>query len=614
MHRSLLAVAALLGMSLGIAHADFIILKVNMGVSPTNVVAPPPKPGDQPGMMGYPGYPGMNPGMYGMYGQPMYGPGGMGSYMLKLKGQPKPEVKIDPRNLMTIVVFFEYSKAVAVPVANLPPGMVITKVRHKWGDTFILNDDKFVQVMPPIKKPTAFQQYENKRKDMGVGKEKSPAKYLELAQFALSHGLHKQCNEVMDELIKMDPKDKELATAVKAFVKVREDLTKQVSRDDGALSWNGLLNYKVDRSAPHYCLLYDAAGPAEVKSRAQRLEQNMEAFYYWFALRGKTLPVPDRRLVAVLIEKPADFRSVHLACGGPAVVADGFYGQRDNIAVFSSNRLDPNSDLFNRHCTELIQQGWDMKNIMNPKLSKPPPGKFTTPQEMAHVHTMAVIKKALEEESEISTTSHEGSRQLLAAIGLLPRSVQVPEWIQFGWASFFETPKYDPITHTGAFWPGTGAPSWTYLVQWKLWEGERQLDDPVEALENVLTDRYFNDAKYARDPMALIKARTYAWALTYYLSQRQLDGLLRYGQELSLLPRDLEFDGDVQLGCFARSFGIAEGKGVNDVKFEALAKDWYKFIGLEPMQVPELLQKAQEVLRERKAKPPLPPAPAPAGK
>jgi len=130
----------------------------------------------------------------------------------------------------------------------------------------------------------------------------------------------------------------------------------------------------------------------------------------------------------------------------------------------------------------------------------------------------------------------------------------------------------------------------------------------------VLTDRYFYDAKYARDPLALIKARMYAWSLTYYLSQRQLDGLLRYGQELSQLPRDLEFDGDVQLGCFARSFGLSEGKdGVNQAKLEGLAKDWYKFIGLEPMQVPELLQQAQQVLKERKAKPPLPPAP-PAGK
>jgi len=612
MHRSLLALAALLTTTIGIAQADYIILKVNMGVSPTNIVAPPPQPGQQPGMMGYPGYPGMYPGMYGMYGQPMYGPG-MGGYGLggiNLGGPAKPEVKIDPRNLMTIVVFFEYTKAERLPpLASVPPNMVITRVRHKWGDTYVLNDDKFIQVMPPLKRPTAFQQYENKRKDVSVGKEKSPAKYLELAQFALSHGLHKQCGEVMDELTKMDPKDKDVAAAVKAFAKARDDLAKEVGKDDPAISWNAQLNYKVDRSTKHYCLLYDTAGPAEVKSRAQRLEQNLEDFYYWFALRGKTLRPPDRRLVAALVEKTVDMKQLYAGCGNPSVVADGFYGQRDNIVVFAANRLDPNSDLFNKHCTELIQAGWNLKDVMNPKVFRPPPGKNQATQEIAHAHTIGLIKKALEEESEIATTSHEGSRQLLTAVGYLPRSVQIPEWIQFGWGAFFETPKYDPITLTGAFWPGTGAPSWTYLVQWKLLEGERQLDDPVEALQNVLTDKYFFEAKQARNPFGMIKARMYAWALTYYLAQRQLDGLIRYGQELAQLPRDLELDGEVQLNCFARALGMADGQGLNQVKFEALAKDWYKFIGIEPLQVPELLTEAQRVMKERKAKP-LPPPPA----
>jgi hypothetical protein len=97
--------------------------------------------------------------------------------------------------------------------------------------------------------------------------------------------------------------------------------------------------------------------------------------------------------------------------------------------------------------------------------------------------------------------------------------------------------------------------------------------------------------------------------LTYYLAQRQLDGLIRYGQELAQLPRDLELDGEVQLNCFARALGMADGQGLNQVKFEALAKDWYKFIGIEPLQVPELLTEAQRVMKERKAKP-LPPPPA----
>jgi len=584
MLRSFLALTALAGITAGLAQADYIIIKVNMAVAPPSAVP-----------LGQPVPPGgvMQPGVR---------PGGPVDPAAKPGEPPAP-----PSDALTTVVFFEYTKPEPVRGVQLPPGMVIVRVAHKWGQSYILNDSKFIQLIPdpakekPIIRPTVLQAFENKKKDVIYGKDKSAAKHLDLAEFALQHGLLKQCAEMMEETAKIETKDPDVLAVLKAFDKVNKDLAQPVSRDDAAIVWKDEFRSKVDRSE-HYCLLSDTIGPAEVKGRLARLENNMKAFYYWFALRGKALPVPDRRLVALVLEKPIEYTQTHRACAAPAEVADGFFSRRDNLLVFSANRLDAVVEPLNRHFNALMRDGWDLKGAVNLKTWKQPRGKNFQPQEAAHANMMGLIKRALEEESEIATTSHQGSRQLLAAIGMLPRGVEIPEWVQFGWPAFFETPKFDPITHTGAFWAGTGAPSWVYMVQWKLWEQDKSLAEPVDALLGVLTDSYFREANQSREPELLLKARAYAWAFTYYLSKRQLDGLIRYGQALNQLPRDLEFDGSVHLNAFARSFGLLDAGGaINQEKLEALARDWYKFMAIEPLPMPELFQEAQRVMKERKA-------------
>lgn len=567
MLRSLLAWSAFFGLAAGLAQANYFMIKVNMGLKPTvkvetvgtTIEVKPVTEKDK-------------------------------------SGQEKP---------LTVVVFVEYTKAAPVTNFPLPAGCYLTEVTHKWGRTYLITDGKHIQIGPegkPIVRPTVFQRYETKRKDLNIAKNKTPQVYLDLAEYALTNGLYTQFQADMADLIKMEPKDGEAAAAVKAYKKVQEDLKKPIARDDLGVSWKDQINGKLDRSE-HYTLIYDSQSPAanvEARNRLARLERNLETFYYWWALRGKALPPPERRLVAVLIEETANFKNNHRAFDSVPLVADGFYARRDNLIVLSNNRVDGPSEPIYRRITELIQGGWDLKNIMSPKWTMPKTIK-AGPLEVAYAQTMALVKKCLDEESEIATASHQGSRQLLAALGMLPRAVEMPEWIQFGYPAFFETPKFDPLIHTGAFWPTTGAPSWTYLVQWKVWEQEKQLEEPEKAIRNVLQDTYFNQAKKDNDDVALLKARTMAWSLTYYLMERQLEGMLRYGEELSKLPRDLEFDGDVHQACFARAFNLAKPDGsIDDVKLDNLAREWYKFIAITPVQMPELLQEATRQLRERK--------------
>ena len=101
----------------------------------------------------------------------------------------------------------------------------------------------------------------------------------------------------------------------------------------------------------------------------------------------------------------------------------------------------------------------------------------------------------------------------------------------------------------------------------------------------------------------MLKARTMAWALTYYLMQRRLDGLTRYCQELATLPRDLEFDEDVLLASFARAFDLVDASKPNEVnpsKFRDLAFDWYHEITNTPIEVPDILKDAKEKSDKRR--------------
>ena len=189
-------------------------------------------------------------------------------------------------------------------------------------------------------------------------------------------------------------------------------------------------------------------------------------------------------------------------------------------------------------------------------------------QKIGEVQTMLIVRKALEEDAERATITHEGTRQLLVAAGLFPRHVNVPEWVLSGLASYFETPIQ-------AVYPGVGLPSWTHLVAFKHLQKTQAFTRPAEVLYNTMTDRYFakarlttNLAKEHNDNDRLAEqahadwelARCTAWALVYYLVKSEringINELIAYGREMNQLPRDLELGEHAAPGL--------RGQGVQD--------------------------------------------------
>lgn len=629
MKRAILAVAVVTAGALSTAHADYVRIRFNLGVTkgegPEQPGGPPGFPGSgmggkmggmgQPGMgqpgagpggiggppgiggpgmgggrPGFPGGMGQGQGMGGM-GQGMGGMGqGQGMGMGMGQGGNQPTATEDDEESTPFYV----EAIIEADHKDIKKNSQLNRyqIKHHWGKTTLHVPQDAVQTDTPQLKETrsrdvsiswyvmdtVAQQFAKRKNDMVTRKEPPDAnQWLDQAEWALRHGLYTEVPKLVAEAAKKDPKNE----IVVAFQKLDAAMKKPLPAEDGSGPLlERLGNYKTRQSA-HYTLLYDVQGDTIADKRLKRMEDTYHAFFYWFALKGKALRVPERRLLAVLVDSKEAYEKLHKhVYDDVEAVADGFHAKRENVSFYCAKRLDDQYDGLST-VTKSFFNTWDRNALLQGK-------GFTNNQpaeQVIRAQTLTLLQQLLEEESEVTSISHEGTKQLLAATGLegthvplLPRTVETPDWIRFGLASFFETPH-------GAFWIGTAAPSWEYLPKFKKRTDPKAKDKekPEDALRHVVTDHGFRTAAAEKDPkLALTRARTMAWSLTYFLANnaRYREGLLRYLQELASLPRDMEFDEDVLLNVFARSFDLMDaGKNeLNTTKFYNLAKEWQENI------------------------------------
>jgi hypothetical protein len=579
----LFAVAILVGGAASFSYADYAIIRAVLGGNrqdPNNPNAPAPPGG--PGAPRGPGGPGGPRGPGGPPQDPsgnIPGAGQMGD--------------VDTAALaVQAVVAFKHK-----------PGDQMNYVETKWttpgtGHNSRLFNDNTNLIVRFYNLQSLHVIFDAKKRNAFKGDRKN---IWELAEWALSHGLYDDFANLMDGLVGSKEEDnannpQELKDAIKAYIAIKAALDKPTEGESRANFWRTRLSARMETSK-HYAVIYTSenANPPEIQGRLTALENHMRAFYYWFALRGHALPVPADKLVAVMLDTPEEFKLQRAVLEDEPLVSDGFYAHRDHICIFSSQRLDAPFQLFERQAQPLWRGAYERSQLLDGtakrKISQTSPGDF------ARLMTMALLEKALEDEGERAAVSHEGSRQLFVATGLVPRTVVMPRWAEFGSAATFETPKGPfpgaPITASVAIFPGVAAPSWAYLRPFKETiksiEGQPNYSSS-ELLKNVITDGAFNRVVSAADRQGLWRARTTAWAAAYYLLKARLPGMLRYYQELSALPRDLEFDDKALLACFARAFDVANvtQDGIDPVKFEQFAKDWISYIMSLPTPAAEL--------------------------
>ncbi|HEY1379638.1 MAG TPA: DUF1570 domain-containing protein [Gemmataceae bacterium] len=598
MKRWLIAVAILVGGTASFSYADYVLIRNILGGKsgdPNNPNNPqnPAGPGGPRGPGGPPPGGPRGPGGPGRPGGPPTPPGGGDDAGIPSLGGGQIS-DIDTAALFVQgVVEFKHK-------AGTPPSYI----HHKWsgtnGSTRLFNDNATVIARNFGFSRTLHETFLARKEAAYKG---GRDRVLELARWALAHGLYDEFAGVMDAMVsqKEDQNNsgpQDFRDAVKAYAEVKAALEKPSEGEARANFWRSRLSARMETSK-HYAVIYTSAtaNPPEVQSRLAALENHMRAFYYWFAANGRVLPVPGDKLVAVMLDTPEEFRKQRAEVEDAPLVSDGFYAHRDHICVFSSQRLDAPFQVFERQVDPIRKQGtyeWAklLDGTAKRHVSQTPPAEF------ARMMTLALLEKALEEEAERAAVTHEGTRQLLVGAGLLPRTVVVPQWAEFGSAAVFETPKGPfpgaPVASAIAIFPGVASPSWAYLRPFK--EEIKQMEEqpttynPSELLKAVVTDRQFNQVISFADRKALYKARTFAWAAAYYLLRARTDGMLKYYAELSALPRDLEMDDKTLLACFARAFDVANATqdGIDPAKFEQLAKDWVSFVKGLPIPAAEL--------------------------
>ncbi len=636
LQRMLLLLAMLLGAST--AHADYVIVRINVNQMNFIPMAPPGFAGGVPGAnvgaipgANVGGLPGANvggvPGALlgglpgniagGALGTPaaafigLFPGGGIGFGGVQPQpGEPNPMpgglpgIMAEDPNAKYITAVLEmrnYSKPVPTPFG------LVFKYDHEWGTNNWL-------LLSPLA-PMFVGQFEAKTFWAELNPELSKAKaaknvddLLHLARRCIAHGKLSTFHRVMEDVVKLDPRH----LNVKNYLKVQRDLAKAPTAEDPAQRelidrWRED-KYRTHTSKKGRYRIYaqivgsDRATEKNIETRLAMFDDVLETFYYFFAAQrdNTMLPAMPKYILPVLLTgSKTELANRRLHWGNEPMTTEGFTPRRDNVIIMPAKVRENDAIFmdFERILDEKIRSANEQfaefgirvtmtkENLLSGKINESKEaGRAAAFIAIAQTAVALWYSQILEAERHAVT--HEGVRQLLTASNMFPRNVQTPDWLVVGLATLLETPA-------GAVHSTIGTPSWTHLVNFKHYRNAKVLENPSQVMQAVVSDKYFHEARRlakladgSPNEKSIIAAReswelasSTSWALVYYLSQsNRLDHFFKYGKELDKLPRDLDLSSAIMEGCLAKAFDIADARDprrINRTRFDALAANWF---------------------------------------
>jgi hypothetical protein len=520
------------------ARANYVIIRVitnNKAAAPaTGSVGTPPGGVPMPGMPPMPGGPGggrpsgagsMPPmpggpgggrpsgaGGSGPGGGRPSGPGGMPPMPggMPPAGAPAaPPIDLGPNDYVMAAIEVKNFK---IFPNRYDPTVPNAFAWHTFGDkdsyALLFQDGRQIQY-GTIKLDTPEEQYAKKNRAM-VGAKRTPDEVLMLAEWCLSVGLVDRCRDCFEELVRRsDSKDvpPRVAKAVAAYRKLAEAMAADVPNVESGRLWSEQTGLQGRATSPHYYLIHPGAGTDEEKAQTAKrlalLENQFRTFFLWFAIKGRALDLPKEKLVAVVVADGIEFGKAQSELGVRNLVSDGFHAKRDNLLILAPKRTDEASRNFASLAGE-VYQSHPKETLLKGKYPAKEIKAQAAHESWARAQTIALVDAALNEEAMRASISHEGTRQLLAGTGLLPRNVQLPEWLQFGLGALFETPKGPFPSETSqvkvAFWGGSGGVNWAWMRHWEeLIAKNKMPDDALETLVNTISDTYFTLANEGKE-------------------------------------------------------------------------------------------------------------------
>jgi hypothetical protein len=535
MRRFLFAAGLLATVAVTEADAGYFVVRIILegggGAGGGDPGAPGGLPGIGPGGEGGPilggqpprgAMPGPGPGMPGMIG-PGAGAGGAGAAH-------------DPTRSVFVVVPVTkspegkgrhfYPKLVPSPTFNPTWNPILS---HPFGTTNLLVDStqiqlyaEFAQVPAATKTRTGLIQ--SRRDDWKRAAADDGPKLLDLVNDALAAGMVGEAVGMADELLAAAQAKKvrtspQVDRFVAAYAPVQQGLKTRVTNVGEGPAWKarlglGFSDVSEETSAHYYMITWGGPRGEEARRRLAQLEENLKAFYLWHAARGVGLPLPDRLLPVALTAAPQDLRRLRDALDAPHPVADGFYAPDHGLLVVSPDRVDDVGMTFQRQVNGFYRTGVSRDKLLHPEWYTGPDSPIVKlnndnnpnikdgkrAEDVARMMTWAMADAFNQRETELSTVSREGCRQLFHASGILPRNVSLPAWLASGSADFFHRPRGAVFTTTPdhkavatlGLTTGYGGPNFAQqklfrdLVDTKLLPG-----DAATLLRNVVTDVYF---------------------------------------------------------------------------------------------------------------------------
>lgn len=573
-------------------------------------VPPAPSPGGSTGFVG--GQPGGQLGLGGGVAQPNHYKLGPDDYVT---------VAVPIKNMALLKNGFTFGKDANGQPENIGVAGHFN-IQTKHGYTYInANQDEIIlDYKGKPKRDAGFDPFPEPLKQLELIKKDdkrygTPDGQLQVAEWCLTVGLPDESMKILDYLT-THPKKEEFsprtANVLAQYAKVKDLLNANVDKTDRANAWKERLNYPLLTVSKHYAIVHEdvAGSQASAERRLEALEMNFKTVYLWFAFRGKALPAPTEKLPAVIVGDAAEFRRYRDNFEASNLASDGFHARRENLAVFSARRLDKASVNFESKTKEIYRHVKSADDYFQVKLpnAKENANAHTNFRDYARASTLALVDRALREEGEIASATHEGTKQLFAETGLLPRNVLAPEWVRFGIAALFEMPKGPFPGGAGqlkvALYPGGGGPHWAYMRYFEeMREAKRItnnmapqlfietiLDEPfrtarkAEALERSMSTKGQpeGDSKATTSEQLYAQARTLSWSIVYFLAKEKYPEFEKFLTELSALPRDAELDAEAVMNCFGKAFGVSfsglAGDQADIQKISGLGMLWMQFM------------------------------------
>jgi hypothetical protein len=260
----------------------------------------------------------------------------------------------------------------------------------------------------------------------------------------------------------------------------------------------------------HYIICYNTT-PTYAQWCAGLYERLYRGFLNYWKTRGLELQDPEFPLVALVFDSRENFAAYARPELGSAVDGViGYYNMRTNrVNMYDLTGAD------------------ELKRIA-PRISS-----------LAHINQLLSQPGA---ERTVATIVHEATHQLAFNCGLQVRFADNPMWVSEGLAVYFESPDFK----SDRGWKTIGVVNRLHLLNFGRYLGQR----PQESLLSLLAD----DSRFL-DGGQTGNAYSEAWALNYYLLNRQRDKYVTYLKRLSEQPPLVAQGPEQRLEMFTEVFG-----------------------------------------------------------